>query len=114
MRFFTLVYFIKQLLLVPLDMPRKDFKFFRIFEKLFVFLINSPVYSIPGSRDSLVYSPLGSHDSPVYSSLGSKNSPVMNTWGSQPKFFKRNLLVQNTLGSQDSLRSLDFLVYLLP
>jgi hypothetical protein len=40
--FFTLVFFIKHLLLVPLDTPRKDFEFFRIFD--------SPVYSLPGSR----------------------------------------------------------------
>ncbi len=50
--FFTLVFFIKHLLLVSLDTPRKDFKFFRIFEELFKFVIDSPVYSQPGSRDS--------------------------------------------------------------
>ncbi len=70
--FFTLVFFIKQILFFPLDMPRKDFKFFRIFCKLFVFVINSLVFSLPGSRDSPVKSPLGSHDFHVYSSLGSR------------------------------------------
>ncbi len=69
--FLTLVFFIKHLLLVPLDMPRKDFKFFRIFEELFEFVIDSPVYSLPVSRDSPVYSSPGSRDSPVFSSLGS-------------------------------------------
>ncbi len=79
-------------------MLRKDFELFRISKKLFVFVIDSPVYSPPGSRDSPVYSPPGS----------------------RPKFvFKKNLLVQNTPGSQDSpgintLRSLDSLVYLFP
>ncbi len=69
--FLTLVFFIKQLLLVPLDKARQDFEFFRIFEELFEFVIDSPVYSLPGSRDSLVYSSPGSRDSPEYSSLGS-------------------------------------------
>ncbi len=41
--------FIKQLLLVPLDKPRMDFKFFPIIEELFMVLIGSPVYSSPGS-----------------------------------------------------------------
>jgi hypothetical protein len=40
---------------------RKDFEFFRIFKELFVFVIDSPVYS-----------PLGSRDSPIYSSPGSR------------------------------------------
>jgi hypothetical protein len=66
MRFLTLVFFIKQLLLFLLDMPRKDFKFFWIFKKLFVFVIDSPVYSLPGSRDSLVSSPLGSRPKFVF------------------------------------------------
>jgi hypothetical protein len=69
--FFTLVFFIKHLLLVPLDTPRKDFEFFQIFKELFEFLIDSPVYSLPGSRDSPVYSLPGRRDSPVYSPLGS-------------------------------------------
>ncbi len=47
--FLTLVFFIKHLLLVPLDTLRKDFEFFRIFEELFEFVIDSPVYSLPGS-----------------------------------------------------------------
>ncbi len=50
--FLTLVFFVKHLLLVPLDMPRKDFKVFRIFEELFEFVIDSPLYSLLGSRDS--------------------------------------------------------------
>ncbi len=49
--------FIKQLLLDPLDMHGNDLEFFGIFEKLFVFVIDNPVYSPPGSGDSLVYSP---------------------------------------------------------
>jgi hypothetical protein len=36
--FLTLVFFIIQFLLVRVDMPRKDFEFFRIFEELFVFV----------------------------------------------------------------------------
>jgi hypothetical protein len=67
----TLFFFIKHLLLVPLDTPRKDFEFFRIFEELFEFVIDSPAYSLGGSRDSPVYSSPGSRDSPVYSSPGS-------------------------------------------
>jgi hypothetical protein len=38
---FDSVFFIKHHLLVPLDTPRKDFEFFRIFEELFEFVINS-------------------------------------------------------------------------
>ncbi len=60
--------FFKQFLLVPLETPRNYFKYFRIFEELFIFVIDSPVYSPPGSRDSQVYSPPGKHDFPVYSS----------------------------------------------
>jgi hypothetical protein len=69
--FLTLVFFIKQLLLVPLNTARQYFEFFRLFEELFEFVIDSLVYSLPGSRDSSVYSSPGSRDSPVYSSLGS-------------------------------------------
>ncbi len=43
----TLVFFIKHLLLVPLDTPRKDIKFVQIFKELFAFVIDSPVYSLP-------------------------------------------------------------------
>ncbi len=48
-RFFYSGFFIRNLLLVPLDTPRKDFKFFRRFKELFEFVIDSPVYSSPGS-----------------------------------------------------------------
>jgi hypothetical protein len=68
--FLTLVFFIKHPLLVSLNTPRKYFKFFQIFKELFEFVIDSPVYSQPGSRDSPVYSSPGSCDSPVYSSPG--------------------------------------------
>jgi hypothetical protein len=50
--FFTLVFFINHLLLVPLDTPRKDFEFFRIFKELFQFVIDSPVYSSSNAKDS--------------------------------------------------------------
>jgi hypothetical protein len=79
--FYWFFFFIKQLL-VPLDMPRKDLEFLRFFKELFVFVINSPVYSPPRSRDSKVYSPPGSPDSPVYSSPGSPDSPVYSSLGS--------------------------------
>jgi hypothetical protein len=69
--FLTLVFFIKHLLLVPVDKPGKNFELFRIFEELFEFVIDYPVYSLPGSRDSPVYSSPGNCDSPVYSSPGS-------------------------------------------
>ncbi len=63
-----LVFFLKQLLLVPLDIAGKDFKFLQIPEELFVFVIDTLVYSPQGNWDSQVYSPLGSFDSPLYSS----------------------------------------------
>ncbi len=92
----------KQLLLVPLDTPWNHFNFFRILEELFIFVINSLVYSPPGSWDSPVYSSKRSHGSQVYSSLGSWDSQVYSPLGSQPQLvYKRTLLVQNTLGSQD-------------
>jgi hypothetical protein len=47
--FLTMVFFIRQLLLVLLDMPRKDFEFFQIIDELFVFVIDSPMYSSPWS-----------------------------------------------------------------
>ncbi len=40
------VFFIKQLLLVPIGMPKTDFEFFRIFAELFVFVIDSTGESI--------------------------------------------------------------------
>ncbi len=48
------VFFIKQLFLVPMGMPRNDFEFFRIFVELFVFVIDSPVVNTPRSHDSTV------------------------------------------------------------
>jgi hypothetical protein len=42
-------FFIKQLLWVPIGMPRNDFKFIRIFVELFVFVIDSPVMNTPGN-----------------------------------------------------------------
>ncbi len=69
--FFTLVFFIKHLLIVPLNTPRNDFEFFRIFEELFKIVIDSPVYSLSGSQDSPVYSSPGNRDSPMFSSPGS-------------------------------------------
>ncbi len=61
-----------------LDMYRKDFEFFRIFEEILVLVIDSLVCSPPRSRDSPVYSPPWIRDSTVYSSPGSLHSPVMN------------------------------------
>jgi hypothetical protein len=46
-------------------MHRKDFAFFWIFKKLFVFIIDSPVFLPQGSGDSPVDPPPWSHDSPV-------------------------------------------------
>jgi hypothetical protein len=84
-------FFIRHLLLVPLDTPRKDFVFFRIAEELFEFVIDPLVYSLPGSRDSPMYSLPGSHDSPLYASTGSWDSPVVNTPGSWPKLVTKEL-----------------------
>ncbi len=52
-------FFIKELLLVWLYTHRKNFEFFWMLKDLFVFIINFPVYSPLGSRNSLVYSNLG-------------------------------------------------------
>ncbi len=88
-------------------MPRKDSEFFRIFASLFVFVIDSQVYSPPRSWDFPVYSPQRTHDSPLYSS-----------WGNWPKLvYKKNRLVHNTPASQDfpviiTPGSLDSLIYL--
>ncbi len=43
-------FFIKQLLLVPMGMPRNDFEFFWFFVDLFVFVIDSLVMNTPGSQ----------------------------------------------------------------
>ncbi len=48
--FSSLVFFIKQLLLVPMGMPRNVFEFFRIFVELLVFVIDSSVKNTPGSQ----------------------------------------------------------------
>jgi hypothetical protein len=78
-------FFIKQLLLVLLDTPRKDFDFFRLFEELFVFVIDFLVYSPPGSRASPVRLP-----------------GVFIAGESTYIGLQKNLLMQNTPGSQDS------------
>ncbi len=49
---FSLLFFTKQFLLIPLNIPRKDFEFCPIVLELFVFLTDSRVYSPPWSRDS--------------------------------------------------------------
>jgi hypothetical protein len=125
---FALVFFIKHFLLVPLDSPRKDFKFFRIFEELFVFIIDSLCIrhrgvdlnwfiEEPRSQNTLGMNTPGCHDFLVYSSLGIWDFPVYSPPGSRPKLvYKTTPLVQNTHGSQDSpvintLESLDSLVY---
>ncbi len=83
-------------------MPRKEFVFFIIFEELFVFVVDPPVNS-----------PMGSRDSPVYSSRGVvtprciHHRGVKTLWGwihrgIDQDWFTKNLLVQKTPGSQDS------------
>jgi hypothetical protein len=57
------VFFIKHLLLVPIGMPRTDFKFFRIFVELFIFVIDSPAMNTPGSRLTLILT-----SEPIYGS----------------------------------------------
>ncbi len=89
--FLTLVFFIKQLLLVTSKTARQDFKFFQIFEELFEFVIDSSVYSLPGSRDSPVFSSPGSRDSPVYSSPGTWDSSVYSQPGSHFTDFKEQI-----------------------
>jgi hypothetical protein len=60
------VFFIKQCILVPIGMPRNDFKFLWIFVELFVFVINSPAMNILGSRlESFSYSSFCKHKSHV-------------------------------------------------
>jgi hypothetical protein len=70
-------YFVKQLLLVPLDNLRNT-DFNAEIEELFDLTGDSPLSSLPGSFDSSVYSTLGGHkfDFPVYSLLGSRDLPV--------------------------------------
>jgi hypothetical protein len=71
MRFFDSGFFHQTSSPSPVRKPRKDFELFRIFEELFEFVIDSPMYSLPGSGDSPLYSSPGSWHSPVYSSPGS-------------------------------------------
>jgi hypothetical protein len=47
--------------------------------ELFVFVIDSPVYSPPGSQDSPLYSPPRSQDSLEYSPLGSQPKLLSKT-----------------------------------
>ena len=63
--FLFLVFFTKQLLLVPIEMPSGLFEFWRIFAEIFAILIDSPVSRTPGSRDSPVSWTPGSRDSKV-------------------------------------------------
>ncbi len=64
-------FFVKQLLLVPLDTSRNIFDFNTIIEELFDFKGDTPVYS-----------PLASFKCPVYSSSASPkfDSPVYSLW----------------------------------
>ncbi len=84
-RDFCLLFFIKQFLLVPLDMPRQDSDFCRIIVALFIFVIDYPVYSPPKSRNSWVCSSLGSQDPPMMNKTGCRpkllwKTPRMITW----------------------------------
>jgi hypothetical protein len=45
--FYLPFFFIKLFFLVPKDMPRNDFNFFRIFEELFDYFGDSPVSTAP-------------------------------------------------------------------
>jgi hypothetical protein len=46
-------FFIKQLLLVPLNTARKDFKFCSIFVELFVFIFESPFFLTTGESNKI-------------------------------------------------------------
>ncbi len=56
--FLTPFFFIIRLLLVPLDMPRSDFEFFRIFVEIFVFEIYSPLSMTAGSQKLRLRQPI--------------------------------------------------------
>jgi hypothetical protein len=56
--FLTPVFFIIRLLLVPLDMPRSDFEFFRNFVEIFVFEIDSPLLMTVGSQKLSLRQPI--------------------------------------------------------
>jgi hypothetical protein len=60
-------------------MPIQDLDFCGTFVELFVFVIDSPVYSPPGSQDSPLYSPPGSQDSLEYSPPGSQPKLLSKT-----------------------------------
>jgi hypothetical protein len=90
-------------------MPRKDFKFFQILKELFVFVIDSLVYSPPRNKDSWVSSSPRSRDSRWWRIF----HYVGQNW------FTKNPLMQNTPESQNSpvintVGSLYSLVYLSP
>ena len=112
--FLSPVFFIKQLLLVPVDMPRNDFEFVRIFVEIFEFVIDSPVMNTPGSRlESLRWGNFFKHKSHVPRWL---KQPTVNFWNDCPfkdccmllKTVKRlpgvqnDSPVMNTPGSHDS------------
>jgi hypothetical protein len=63
MRLFVSGFYVKQLLLVPLDILKNNFDFNTKTEELFDFKGDSPVYSQPGRLDSPLYLP-SSFDSP--------------------------------------------------
>ncbi len=77
--FSSLFFIIKQLLLVPLDISRKDLEFCRIFVEIFIFVIGSPV------------SPPWSHDFPVVFITGKSRLPRDEyTDEFRPKMFLKN------------------------
>jgi hypothetical protein len=93
-------------------MLRKDFKVFRIFKELFVFVIDSPVvYSQTRSCDSMVYSSPGSPDLVTQKPSGEKHTSesrptVINSLGSLDlcsKFIKKSTLrCSHQRGCQDA------------
>ncbi len=82
MCFFDFVFPIKRLLLVLIYTPRIDFKFGRIFVKIFLF-----------RNYSLVNSLLGSHTFLIHSSFDGQVVPVTNTPASRPKMVNQDFLI---------------------
>ncbi len=78
--FLPLVFFIKLFLLGPVDMPRNDFNFFRLFVEIFDYFGASPVSTTTAKHALPVSLTLVSNSSPVSTTPVSDNFTVLESF----------------------------------
>ncbi len=94
--FLPLVFFIKLFLLGPVDKPRNDFDFFRLFAEIFDYLGASPVSMTPAKHALLVSLTPVSNSSPVPTTPVSDTFTVLESFTSVNDTGKKHSLVSLT------------------